>query len=67
MLDCRCLREFYLLAITPTISFICENTEYDLIYLTTYHYLWQFCISQFCHIIKAIILQKFSQNKKRDC
>ena len=38
MLDCRCLREFYVLAITPTISFICENTEYDLIYLTTYHY-----------------------------
>ena len=32
--------------------------------MTPYH--WQPCISQFSDITKGIILQKFSQTKKRD-
>ena len=40
------------------------SPKYDLIPLTPYH--CQPCISQFCSIIMGLILQIFSQTKKRD-
>ena len=40
------------------------SQKYDLIRLTPNH--WQPCILQFYDVAKRIILQKFSQNKKRD-
>ena len=40
------------------------SQKYHLIRLTLHH--WQPRISQFCDITEGIILQKFSQAKKRD-
>ena len=49
------------LGIFSPIFLIFENTW---IRLTPYQ--WQSCVSQFCNITKGIILQNFSQTKKRD-